>query len=159
MPYSVVTFGTVPDNSEVTQPLDIRVRESQAIRPRMIAYIWQANQDNTGGRTITWAISRSMIHRSQPPSAVDMFEGGPVFFGLFVQRQQNLTSVGTQLRIGRHEVDLRGIQVAGDLTVCLSWIGGNPTIAKAEFFYEVVEVGKVAKAAMVWRTETKEQPN
>lgn len=156
--YTALSFGIVADGTPTTVPLDIRVRETQVVMPLMVAYIWEGTFDNVSGRQWSACISRNMLHRADPPSDVAMFEGGPVFFGLAKVRQHFVTS-GFKNNVGRVEVNLRGVMVAGDLTMCYHQAAGNASRFRAEFYYDVVEVGRLQKAVAIWRTEVKQQRN
>lgn len=156
--YTSVPFGTVATGAQVARPLAIRVRRREVVRPLKIAYIYVPNPAVSADRTIAFAISRRILHLSQPPTQAEMLASGPVFFGVVNVRLNFATAAGFETTLGRVEVDLRGIEVAGELVVCCDQaLGGNAQV-KAEFFYDIAEVGVVAKATAVWRTEVEERP-
>lgn len=155
--YTAIVFGSVPSAGLRSEPLDIRVRESEVVLPLKMAYVVGV-MNAAAARNIDFVISRSRLHRTDPPSATQMFNGGPVFFGH--QRIQLVvtTQVGMTLNNQRYEVDLRGITVAGDLTVCVDQSGGVNVRIRCEFYYEIASVDRAAKAMAIWRGEVRPVP-
>lgn len=158
MGYIAVAFGSVANGAAIGKPLDIHVREREIVMPLKVAYVWTPMLTGAA-RTLQFAISRAVQHRSDPPSGNEMIDGGSVFFGVGVVFKHTETQVGVELVTNRVEFDLRGVKVAGDLTVCVDSNAGQALRFRCEFFYEILEVSKLAKAVAMWRRETKEQPN
>lgn len=155
--FTAIVFGKVPSAGLRAEPLDIRVRESEVVMPLKMAYVVGPMFANAA-HNIDFVISRSRLHRTDPPSGIQMFNGGPVFFGHLRIQQVVTTQVGMTLNSQRYEVDLRGIVVAGDLTVCVDQSGGVDLRVRCEFYYEIASVNRAAKAMAIWRGEMRPVP-
>lgn len=158
--YTVINFGIVGSSGLASQPLDIRVRENEVVMPLRIAYVISVVSPG-GVRDIDLVVSRSRLHRTDPPTGTQMFNGGLVFFGhirISQLREASALGLTAQALSLRFEMNLRGVVVAGDLTVCVD-NGQNVALRiRCEFFYEIAPVSRAAKAMAIWRREVDPVP-